>query len=264
MGHGSPKQSDTPPAPDMLPEPSPTPSQAEANTEDAGVTPIDPHVLNAICSEISSLRFEMAEDSDVKLDIEDLRNSSKMMHKSIKRVEDSLNSEFRHFEMTVMVVIDNLTNKVNSGDYCYNGFELEALASKGKQSTEIQNSLNMATEDQDVNNPTQEELSGNTRVIPVAKGKAPKYSHPVTSSSKMQIDNNTQALAMACTHDEWNPFMDKLSDVLAIHMGKISDKLDRLVSTPPSQGEEPVDTGPSAVADDEVVMVEGPMPPDLG
>ena len=206
----------------------------------------------------------MAEDSDVKLDIEDLRNTSKMMHKSIERVEDLLNSEFCHFEMTVMVVIDNLTNKVNSGHSCYNSFELEALAGKGKQSTEIRNSLNMATEDQDVNNPTQEELSGNTHIIPVTKGKAPKYSHPVASSSKMQIDNNTQALAMACTHDEWNPFMDKLSDVLAIHMGKISDKLDRLVSAPPSQGEEPVDTGPSAVADDEVVMVEGPMPPDLG
>src|SRR5258707_986372 len=133
-----------------------------------------------------------------------------------------------------------------------------------KQSTEIRNSLNMATADQDTNNLTQEELSGDTHVIPVTKGKAPKYSHPAMSSSKMQINNNMQVLAMVCTHDEWNPFVDKLSDVLAIHMGKISDKLDQLVSAPPSQGEEPVDTGPSAAADDEVVMVEGPMPPDLG
>src|SRR5258708_10318185 len=193
-GHGSPKQSDVPSAPGARPELSPAPSQAEADTEDAGVAPIDPRVLNAICSEISSLRFETAEDSDVKLDIEDLRNSSKMMHEAIERVEDSLNSEFRHFEMTVMAVINNLTNKVNSGNSRYNGFELKALAGKGKQSTEIQNSLNMATEDQDVNNPTQEELSGNTRVIPVAKGKAPKYSHPVTPSSKLQIDHNTQQL----------------------------------------------------------------------
>ncbi len=202
MGHRSPKQSDAPPAPDALPKPSPTLSQAEADTKDAGVTPIDPHVLNAICSEISSLQFEMAEDSDVKLDIEDLRNSSKLMHESIERVEDLLNSEFHHFEKTVMAVIDNLTNKVNSGNSCYNGFELKALAGKGKQSTEIRNSLNMAMEDQDTNNPTQEELSGNTHVIPITKGKAPEYSHPVTSSSKMQIDNNTQALVMARTHDE--------------------------------------------------------------
>ncbi len=122
----------------------------------------------------------------------------------------------------------------------------------------------MATVDQDMNNLTQEELSGDTHVIPVTKGKAPKYSHPAMSSSKMQINNNTQVLAMVCTHDEWNPFVDKLSDVLAIHMGKISDKLDQLASAPPSQGEEPVDTGPSAAADDEIVMIEGPMPPDLG
>ncbi len=178
-GHRSPKQSNVPPAPDALPEPSPTPSQAEADTEDTRVTPIDPCILNAIHSEISSLWFKMAEDSDVKLDIEDLRNTSKMMHKSIERVEDSLNSEFHHFEMTVMAAINNLTNKVNSGDSRYNGFELKALAGKGKQSTEIWNSLNMATEDQDANNLTQEELSGNTCVIPVTKGKAPEYSHPV-------------------------------------------------------------------------------------
>ena len=39
----------------------------------------------------SNLHFETAEDSDVKLDIKDLRNSNKLMHESIERVEDSLN-----------------------------------------------------------------------------------------------------------------------------------------------------------------------------
>ena len=84
VGHGSLKQSNMPPTPDTLPVPSPTPSQAEANTEDARVVPIDPWILNAICSEISSLQFKMAEDSDVKLDIKDLRNSSKLMHELIE------------------------------------------------------------------------------------------------------------------------------------------------------------------------------------
>ena len=55
MGHGSPKQSDVPSTPGMWPELSPALSQAEADTEDAGVTPIYPHILNAIHSEISSL-----------------------------------------------------------------------------------------------------------------------------------------------------------------------------------------------------------------
>src|SRR5258707_5484687 len=160
-GHRSPKQSDAPPIPGMLPEPSPAPSQAEANTEDTGVAPIDPHVLNAICSEISNLCFEMAKDLDVKLDIEDLRNSNKLMHESIERVEDSLNAEFCCFENTVMTAINNLTSKVNSGEkpIQYTGFQLEALAGKGKQSNKIQSSLNVATGDQDVDNLTQEELS---------------------------------------------------------------------------------------------------------
>ncbi len=83
-GHRSLKQSNVPSAPGAWPEPSPALSQAEADTKDTRVAPIDPHVLNAICSEISSLRFKMAEDLDVKLDIEDLRNSNKLMHESIK------------------------------------------------------------------------------------------------------------------------------------------------------------------------------------
>ncbi len=84
MGHGSLKQNDVPPTPGTLPEPSPALSQAEADTEDTRVAPIDPCVLNVICSKISSLRFKTAKDSDVKLDIEDLRNSNKLMHKSIE------------------------------------------------------------------------------------------------------------------------------------------------------------------------------------
>jgi len=68
-GHGSLKQSDVPPIPGTLPEPSPAPSQAEANTIDTGVMPIDPHILNIICSEISSLQFEMAKDLDVCQDL---------------------------------------------------------------------------------------------------------------------------------------------------------------------------------------------------
>ncbi len=83
----------------------------------------------------------------------------------------------------------------------------------------------MATEDQDVNNLPQEELSGGICIILVTKGKAPKFSQPVTSSSKMQIDN-MQAFAMALAQNEMNPFMDKLLDVLAVHMGKLSDKID--------------------------------------
>ncbi len=83
-GHGSLKQSDAPSAPGAWPELSPAPSQAEADTEDARVTPIDPRILNAIRSEISSLQFETTEDSDVKLDIEDLRNSNKLMHELIE------------------------------------------------------------------------------------------------------------------------------------------------------------------------------------
>src|SRR5258708_28337957 len=156
LGHRSPKQSGAPPAPDALPEPSPAPSQAEADTEDTGVAPIDPRVLNAICSEISSLQFEMAEDSDVKLDIKDLRNSNKLMHESIEQVEDTLNAEFHRFKMTVMTAIEKLTSKVNSGEEPshYNGFELEAIASKGKQKDRIQSASNVATEDQDMNNPT--------------------------------------------------------------------------------------------------------------
>src|SRR5260221_7279020 len=214
-GHGSPKQSDVPSAPGARPELSPAPSQAEADTEDAGVAPIDPRVLNAICSEISSLQFEMAEDSDVKLDIEDLRNSNKLMHESIERVEDTLNAEFRRFEMTVMAAIEKLTSKVNSGEEPsrYNGFELEAIASKGKQKDRIQTASNVATGDQDANNLTQEELSGDIHVFPVTKGKAPKFGQPIASSSKMQIDT-TQAIAMAPMQNDMNPFVDKLSEVL--------------------------------------------------
>ncbi len=263
-GHRSPKQSDAPPIPGMLPEPSPAPSQAEANTEDTGVAPIDPHVLNAICSEISNLCFEMAKDLDVKLDIEDLRNSNKLMHESIERVEDSLNAEFCCFENTVMTAINNLTSKVNSGEkpIQYTGFQLEALAGKGKQSNKIQSSLNVATGDQDVDNLTQEELSGGVHIFPIAKGKAPEYSQLVMSLLKTHVDN-MQAPTMALVQIEVNPLVDKLSEVLAVHMGKISEKLDSLTSTPPSQGGEPVDTGPSAAANNEVEMVEGPMLPDL-
>ena len=183
MGHRSLKQSDMPSTPGALPEPSPAPSQAEANTKDAGVAPIDPHVLNAIHSEISNLYFETAKDSDVKLDIEDLRNSNELMHKSIKRVEDSLNAEFHRFENTIMTAISNLTSKVNNSEkpIQYTGFQLEALAGKGKQSDEIRSSLNVATGDQDADNLTQEELSGDVCVIPVTKGKAPEYSQPVVS-----------------------------------------------------------------------------------
>ncbi len=163
-----------------------------------------------------------------------------------------------------MAAIENLTSKVNGGEEHsrYNGFELKALANKGKQKDEIQSASNMATEDQDANNLTWEELSGDICIIPIAKGKAPEFSQPVASSSKTQVDNS-QVLAMALAHEEWNPFIDKLSDVLAVHMGKISNKLDHLASAPPSQGEEPVDTGPSTVANDEVEMVEGPMPPGV-
>ncbi len=76
-----------------------------------------------------------------------------------------------------------------------------------------------------MNNPPQEELSGGICIIPVAKGKAPEFSQPVMSSSKMQI-NNMQAFVMALVQNEMNPFVDKLSDVLAVHMGKLSDKID--------------------------------------
>ncbi len=157
---------------------------------------------------------------DVKLDIKDLRNSNKLIHKSIEQVEDLLNTEFCHFESTVMTAIVDLTSKINGSKnptQC-NGFELEALASKGKQSDEIQNPLNVVMENQDTTNLTQEGLSGGIHVIPITKGKAPKSGQPVASSSKMQIDN-TQTLAMVLAHDEWNPFMDKLSDVMAVHMG---------------------------------------------
>src|SRR5260221_2693462 len=262
-GHRSPKQSDAPPIPGMLPEPSPAPSQAEANTEDTGVAPIDPHVLNAICSEISNLCFEMAKDLDVKLDIEDLRNSNKLMHESIERVEDTLNAEFRRFETMVMAAIEKLTSKVNSGEEPsrYNGFELEAIASKGKQKDRIQTASNVAMGDQDTNNPTQEELSGDIHIFPVAKGKAPEFGQLIASSSKTQIDT-TQAIAMAPAQNDMNPFVDKLSEVLAVHMGKISEKLDQLGSMPPSQRGELVDAELSAVADDEPEIVEGPILPD--
>src|SRR5258708_4797545 len=263
LGHRSPKQSDAPSAPGVRPELSPAPSQAEADTEDARVAPIDPRVLNAICSEISSLQFEMAEDSDVKLDIEDLRNLNKLMHKSIEQVEDTLNAEFCCFEMMVMAAIEKLTSKVNSGEEPshYNGFELEAIASKGKQKDRIQTALNVAMEDQDTNNPTQEELSGDIHVFPITKGKAPEFGQPITSSSKMQIDT-TQAIAMAPVQNDMNPFVDKLLEVLAVHMGKISEKLDQLGSMPPSQRGELVDAELSAVSDDEPEIVEGPIPPD--
>src|SRR5258708_8928121 len=175
LGHRSPKQSDAPSAPGVRPELSPAPSQAEADTEDARVAPIDPRVLNAICSEISSLQFEMAEDSDVKLDIEDLRNSNKLMHESIERVEDTLNAEFHHFEMMVMTAIEKLTSKVNSGEEPshYNGFELEAIASKGKQKDRIQTASNLAMGDQPTNNPTQEELPRPIHIFPLPNSTTP-------------------------------------------------------------------------------------------
>ena len=94
-GHRSLKWSDAPTVPGALPKHSPAPSQAEADTEDARVAPIDPWVLNAICSEINSIQFETADDSDVKLDIKDLRNSNKLMQESIERVKDLLNTKFR-------------------------------------------------------------------------------------------------------------------------------------------------------------------------
>src|SRR5258708_25539658 len=160
----------------------------------------------------------------------------------------------------VMAAIEKLTSKVNSGEEPshYNGFKLEAIASKGKQKDRIQSALNVAMEDQDTNNLTQEELSGDIHVIPIAKGKAPEFSQPIASSSKMQIDS-TQAIAMALAQNEMNPFVDKLSEVLAVHMGKISEKLDQLGSMPPSQRGELVDAELSAVADDEPEIVEGPI-----
>ncbi len=163
----------------------------------------------------------------------------------------------------VMAAIEKLTSKVNSGEEPsrYNGFELEAIASKGKQKDRIQTASNMATEDQDTNNLTQEELSGDIHVFPIAKGKAPKFGQLIMSSSKMQIDS-TQVIAMAPVKNDMNPFVDKLLEVLAVHMGKISEKLDQLGSMSPSQRGELVDAELSVVADNEPEIVEGPIPPN--
>ena len=171
-GHRSPKQSNAPTVPSALPEHSPAPSQTEADTEDAGVAPIDPRVLNAIRSEISSIRFETADDSDVKLDIEDLRNSNKLMQESIEWVKESLNAEFCQFADTMKTAIADLTSKINGGKEHshYNAFELDALAAKGKLGNEVWDSLNRAMEDQDTNNPTQEGLSRDIHVITIVDG----------------------------------------------------------------------------------------------
>ncbi len=260
MGHRSPKQSDVLPIPGMLPEPSPALSQAEADSEDTGVVPINPCILNMIRSEINNIQFDSTEDSNVKLDIEDLRNSNKLMNESIKQVEDSLNAEFRCFESNVMNAIEDLTRKLNSGEGTtrYNGFELEALAGKGNNHDNICKSLNMAMEDQDMTGLTQETLSGAIRIIPVAKGKAPEFSQPIASSSRSRMDN-MQVLGMALAQNELSPFMDKLSDMMAVHMGKLSEQINRLASVPPLQGEEPADAGPLLGGDD----IEGLVPPDV-
>src|SRR5258708_25276396 len=162
-----------------------------------------------------------------------------------------------------MTAIEKLTSKVNSGEEPshYNGFELEAIASKGKQKDRIQTASNVAMGDQDANNQTKEELSGDIHVFPIAKGKAPEFGQPIMSSSKTQIDT-TQAIAMAPMQNDMNPFVDKLSEVLAVHMGKISEKLDQLGSMPPLQRGELVDAELSAVADNKPEIVEGPILPD--
>ncbi len=223
-------------------------------------------------SKLNKLHYETAENMGLEPDIEDLKTSNKFLSKSIVKVQDSvlhihgelkrdmgsLNNEFielqRKFVSSENKVLDSIESLslqlINNHDHT-----LKQCLEDEAQLPEFLDRINMdpwtkVMDRADASNNAQSSMSTAACIIPVTMGRVPEFKRvikgkvsemgqPIASSSKTNVDHTdsvftSSTLRLQPDLNNMGLFVNKLSNVLEKHMGQLGEKIDHLVSAPPS------------------------------